>query len=144
MARCTVQRLMRELSLQGAVRGKTRPTTTPDESAARPADLVKRDFSAVRPNQLWVADLTYVATWSNTYCWPNEAVLRPPVESGLAPSIRMHHGAARAPESDGVPKGCDRERTCDPPLHRDDHATTCQIGTAEDASTPRALARVSD
>jgi len=64
VARCTVERLMRELGLGGAVRGKTRRTTTPDETAARPADLVDRDFAAQRPNQLWVADLTYVATWS--------------------------------------------------------------------------------
>jgi putative transposase len=64
MARCTVERLMRELGLRGAVRGKTRRTTTPDAAAARPADLVDRDFAAQRPNQLWVADLTYVATWS--------------------------------------------------------------------------------
>jgi len=64
VARCTVERLMRELGLRGAVRGKTRRTTTPDTTAARPADLVERDFSASRPNQLWVADLTYVATWS--------------------------------------------------------------------------------
>lgn len=62
--RCTVERLMRKLSLQGAVRGKTRRTTIPDEAATRPADLVDRDFTATRPNQLWVADLTYVATWS--------------------------------------------------------------------------------
>ena len=64
VARCTVERLMRELGLRGAVRGKPRRTTTPDTTAARPADLVERDFSASRPNQLWVADLTYVATWS--------------------------------------------------------------------------------
>jgi putative transposase len=64
VARCTIQRLMREMGLQGVVRGKTRRTTTPDETAARPSDLVQRDFSASRPNQLWVADLTYVATWS--------------------------------------------------------------------------------
>jgi putative transposase len=64
VARCTVERLMAELGLRGAVRGKTRRTTTPDQTAARPADLVDRDFSASRPNQLWVADLTYVATWS--------------------------------------------------------------------------------
>jgi transposase InsO family protein len=43
------------------VRGKARRTTTPDETAARPADLVQRDFSASRPNQLWVADITYVS-----------------------------------------------------------------------------------
>jgi putative transposase len=64
VARCTVERLMGELHLQGVRRGKTRRTTTPDVTAPRPADLVDRDFSATRPNQLWVADLTYVATWS--------------------------------------------------------------------------------
>ena len=64
VARCTVERLMRELGLQGVRRGKTRRTTTPDATAPRPADLVERNFSATRPNQLWVADLTYVATWS--------------------------------------------------------------------------------
>jgi transposase InsO family protein len=64
VARCTVERLMRELGLQGVRRGKTRRTTTPEEAAPRPADLVERNFSASRPNELWVADLTYVATWS--------------------------------------------------------------------------------
>jgi putative transposase len=64
VARCTVERLMRELHLEGVRRGKPRRTTTPDQAAPQPADLVKRDFSASRPNQLWVADLTYVATWS--------------------------------------------------------------------------------
>jgi putative transposase len=64
VARCTVERLMRELGLEGVRRGKTRRTTTPQETDSRPADLVERDFSATRPNQLWVADLTYVATWS--------------------------------------------------------------------------------
>jgi putative transposase len=59
-----VERLMRTLGLEGVRRGKTRRTTTPDETATRPADLVDRDFGAQRPNQLWVADLTYVATWS--------------------------------------------------------------------------------
>jgi len=64
VARCTVRRLMRELGLQGIRRGAVRRTTIADETAARPADLVNRDFSATRPNQLWVADITYVATWS--------------------------------------------------------------------------------
>jgi transposase InsO family protein len=64
VARCTVARLMRGMGLQGAVRGKKfKKTTISDDSAARPADLVDRDFTATRPNQLWVADLTYVATW---------------------------------------------------------------------------------
>jgi putative transposase len=64
VARCTVERLMRELGLAGAVRGKPKRTTTPADAAAAPADLVDRDFTATRPNQLWVADLTYVRTWS--------------------------------------------------------------------------------
>jgi putative transposase len=64
VARCTVERLMGELGLEGVRRGKPRRTTTPDAAAPRPADLVEREFSAQRPNQLWVADLTYVATWS--------------------------------------------------------------------------------
>jgi putative transposase len=66
VARCTIERLMRELGLRGVVRGKTRRTTIPDEHAVRPADLVQRRFTADRPNRLWVADFTYVATWSGT------------------------------------------------------------------------------
>jgi putative transposase len=62
-ARCTVARLMRVLGLRGAVRGRTFKTTIPDDMAVRPADLVSRNFTARRPNELWVADLTYVATW---------------------------------------------------------------------------------
>ena len=65
VARCTVARLMDELGLHGAVRGrKFVRTTIADEAAARPQDLVSRQFRATAPNQLWVADLTYVATWS--------------------------------------------------------------------------------
>ena len=65
VARCAVERLMREMGLEGAIRGrKYKKTTIIDEAANRPADLVQRDFSADRPNQLWVADLTYVATWA--------------------------------------------------------------------------------
>ena len=63
-ARCTVERLMRQMGLQGVVRGKKVRTTIADEAAGRPADLVDRDFTAAHPNQLWVADLTYVATWA--------------------------------------------------------------------------------
>jgi len=64
VARCTVERLMREMGLQGAVRGRKFKTTIGDDALARPADLVQRNFTATRPNQLWVADLTYVATWN--------------------------------------------------------------------------------
>jgi transposase InsO family protein len=63
VAKCTTERLMKKLGLQGVVRGKSYTTTFSDDSAARPADLVQREFTATRPNQLWVADITYVATW---------------------------------------------------------------------------------
>ena len=62
VARCTVERLMRELGLRGAVRGRTHRTTVTDPAAARPADLVKRRFDRPAPNRLWVTDFTYVAT----------------------------------------------------------------------------------
>ena len=63
-ARCTVERLMRDLGLRGTVRGRAwKVTTQSDPAAARPADLVERQFVATRPNQLWVSDFTYVATW---------------------------------------------------------------------------------
>lgn len=64
VARCTVERLMTQLGLAGAVRGKARRTTIADPAAARPADLVSRQFAPPAPNRLWVADLTYVSTWS--------------------------------------------------------------------------------
>jgi putative transposase len=64
VARCTVRRLMRAMGLAGAVRGRAWVVTTRSGDALRPADLVDRQFTATRPNQLWVADLTYVATWA--------------------------------------------------------------------------------
>jgi hypothetical protein len=64
VARCTVERLMRHEGLQGAVRGRKVVTTRPDEAALRPPDLVNREFTATRPNQLWVVDFTYCPTWS--------------------------------------------------------------------------------
>ena len=65
VARCTVERLMRGMGLRGAVRGRAfKVTTVADTNAVRPPDLVERQFAATRPNQLWVADITYVATWS--------------------------------------------------------------------------------
>jgi putative transposase len=64
VARCTVERLMGELGLVGVVRGKTKRTTIADPEAERPADLVQRHFAPPAPDRLWVADLTYVSTWS--------------------------------------------------------------------------------
>jgi putative transposase len=64
VARCRVRRLMRAMGLAGAVRGRAWVTTTQSQmDAQRPADLVERHFTATRPNQLWVSDFTYVATW---------------------------------------------------------------------------------
>ena len=62
-ARCTVARLMRAEGLRGVVRGARGRTTIPDAAAEAAQDLVDRDFTATQPNQLWVADFTYVATW---------------------------------------------------------------------------------
>ena len=64
VARCMVERLMKEMGLEGVVRGRAFTTTTRSgDGAERPLDLIDRDFAAERPNQLWVSDLTYVATW---------------------------------------------------------------------------------
>ena len=62
-ARCTVARLMRQMGLQGVVRGKAAKTTISDRGALCPADRVNRQFQAPRPNALWLSDFTYVATW---------------------------------------------------------------------------------
>ena len=64
VARCTVARLMRDLGLRGVIRGKPKYTTVAGDEADRPRDLVDRSFVAGAPNRLWVADLTYVRTWS--------------------------------------------------------------------------------
>ena len=64
VARCTVARLMRLMGLRGVVRGRRRPiTTVAGANDERPLDLVNREFVATRPNQLWIADFTYVPTW---------------------------------------------------------------------------------
>lgn len=63
VARCTVERLMREMGLCGAARGKTVKTTQADPGNASPRGLLKRQFTAKHPNQLWVADFTFVSTW---------------------------------------------------------------------------------
>jgi putative transposase len=64
VARCTVERLMRRVGLCGVVRGRRKRTTIPADVGERPLDRVQRQFVASRPNQLWIADFTYVATWA--------------------------------------------------------------------------------
>lgn len=68
VARCTVERLMGELGLAGAVRGKVKRTTISDPRAPKPRDLVNRDFRPLAPDRLWVSDFTYVSTWSG-WCY---------------------------------------------------------------------------
>ncbi len=90
VARCTVERLMRQLGIQGIRRGRRWKTTIPDQLQARPSDLVERDFSAPAPNRLWVADwrgpddiewatLTYIH-WYNHTRLHGEIGMRPPAE----------------------------------------------------------------
>lgn len=64
VARCTVERLKKVMGLQGVVRGETIRTTRSDKAVPCPLDRVNRDFKALRPNALWVADFTYVSTWT--------------------------------------------------------------------------------
>jgi len=64
VARCTVERLMRDLGLQGVIRGKPVRTTVSDKATPCPLDHVNRQFHALAPNMLWVSDFTYVATWA--------------------------------------------------------------------------------
>jgi len=64
VARCTVERLMRQDGLKGVVRGRRTRTTIPADIAQKPLDRVQRRFAASRPDELWVADFTFVATWA--------------------------------------------------------------------------------
>lgn len=76
-ARCTVERLMRRLGIEGVRRGKRLRTTVPDSTVACPRDLVKRQFEVDRPNRLWVADFTYVSTWQGGYMLPSSSMPMP-------------------------------------------------------------------
>ena len=82
IARCTVERLMGELDLRGAVRGKVKRTTISDPKAAKPADLVDRNFRPMAPDRLWVADFTYVSTWSG-WCYTAFVIDACPADPGL-------------------------------------------------------------
>ena len=68
VARCTTARLMRQMGLSGAIRGKVVKTTVSNPAAPRPRDKVNRHFQASRPNALWMADFTYAATWQGFVC----------------------------------------------------------------------------
>ena len=74
VARCTVERLMRRLGIEGVRRGKKVRTTVPDTAAPCPLDHVNRQFKADRPNQLWVSDFTYVSTGKAGCMWPSSSM----------------------------------------------------------------------
>jgi len=103
VARCTVERLMRGAGLQGVVRGERRRTTIPDRQAERPVDLVERDFTATAPNRLWVADFTYVMTWSGVVyvafvidAFSRRLQRRPTRQLGHPPSRPAHRNPSRS------------------------------------------------
>jgi putative transposase len=103
VARCTVARLMRELGLQGARRGRKIRTTVADPAAARPADLVRRQFSPPAPDRLWVADYTYVPTWAGmvyvSVTWNHHGVA--PCECRGCPVASLRAGGDGGPAGDG-------------------------------------------
>ncbi len=84
---------MGQMGLRGAVRGKTFRTTIADDAAVRPADLVMRDFTATSPNELWVADLTYVATWKG-FVYMALGAPRIPTTGGVRGGVLSSSGRA--------------------------------------------------
>ena len=117
VARCTVERLMRDLGMAGARRGKRVTTTRPALTiTARPADLVQRWFRPPAPNRLWVADFTYVSTWSGMVyvAFVIDAYARRIL--GWRASTSMHRLGARhdrAGDLDPAAGGCHRPRRAD-------------------------------
>ena len=94
------ERLMRELGLAGARRGKRVRTTVPAGDAARPADLVRRQFSPAAPDRLWVADFTYVPTWTGMVY---VAFVIDPLNPGSTPRSRSPSAQREAFDLIGVP-----------------------------------------
>lgn len=118
IARCTVERLMTRLGLQGARRGKVVRTTVPDHAAPCPLDRVNRQFKADHPNQLWVSDFTYVSTWQGWLyvAFVIDVFARRIVGWRVSPSMRTDFVLdaleqalyARQPERDGLIHHSDR------------------------------------
>lgn len=92
VARCTVERLMRRLGLQGARRGQAIRTTVPDRAAPCPLDRVNRQFTAERPNQLWVSDFTHVSTGQGWLYVAFVVDVFAPAHPGLARQSHHDHG----------------------------------------------------
>ena len=120
IARCTIARLMRDLGIRGVQRGRKQFTTHADKTALRPPDLVKRDFTAAAPNELWLADITYCSTWEGSLYvafildvyartivgW--QIATRPPQNPPMEDTRR----SPRRPSTLSTPRQC-----CDDPLN---------------------------
>src|SRR6056297_3618114 len=113
VARCTVARLMREMGLQGAVRGKTVRTTVSDKAAPCPRDKVNREFRAPAPNRLWVSDFTYVATWAGF----SYVAARHRARTDGASTARSST-SSRAASSDGASRAAPRPASSSTPSNR--------------------------
>jgi hypothetical protein len=114
VARCTVSRLMRDMGLQGVIRGKSVKTTISDKAAPCPLDHVNRQFKAPRPNVLWLSDFTYVATWTGF-------VYVAFVIDAYARRIVVHRGRVL---------GVVRKRTCRPTGNSTKHDTSDRVRTS--------------
>ena len=128
VARCTVERLMRREGLKAVVRGKRQRTTIPDENTTRPADLVDRRFEAGAPNRLWVADLTYVPTWSGFVyaAFVIDAYSRFIVGWRTATTLRTELAL------DALEQALWARKPDQGLIHHSDQGNTCQFGTPTD------------
>ena len=104
IARCTVERLMRDMGLQGVIRGKPVRTTISDKAAPCPLDHVNRQFHAPAPNRLWVSDFTYVATWAG-FVYPSRTrkpcSIRLPANGNSRCNSSIRRISARSPADTG-------------------------------------------
>ncbi|MGW2085167.1 IS3 family transposase [Streptomyces sp. NPDC001880] len=127
-ARCTVERLMRELGITGAVRGKKVITTIPDSSVERAPDLLDRKFVAPAPNRCWVAGFTYVSTWSGV------VYVASAPEEPTPRRVTWPRPVERASRAATPPGGQEEIRHCCCST-----AATNYVGAAADAGTVRWL-----
>ena len=124
IGRDQVARLMRQLGIRGVKRTKTVRTTSSDPAAARPDDLVERDFTADAPNRLWVADLTHVATWSGVAYVCNIAdafsrrIVGWRVASNMLTQMVLDASGDGPPEPRGPPRGTRRAHRRRQPPHQ--------------------------
>ena len=109
VGRCTVERLMRAADLHGVVRGRAKRTTIPGKDGTRAGDLVNRAFTATAPNQLWVADFTYVRTWAGV----SYVAFRRPTTTVRTRRRRRWKPQNRASTGPGAVQSCELDRSQD-------------------------------